>query len=315
MPKFAFIFPGQGSQAIGMMAAHANGHPQVKSRFDVAAQVLGFDLWALVADGPLEELNRTQNTQPALLAASVACWDIWRDSGGSAPTLMAGHSFGEYSALVCAGSLAFEEAVELVAARGRLMQEAVPVGVGAMAAVLGLALESLREACMEAAAGEVVECANLNAPGQIVISGHAGAVARASALASQRGAKKIIPLAVSTPIHCALMQPAAQRFEPLIGAAEVRTPNIPVIHNVDVETHSDPEMIRRALLAQFSRPVRWQETIEKFSSSGITRALECGPGKILGPLVRRCIPTIGVGSLGTPEELTTNLLSLNEAGP
>lgn len=296
-----------------MMDPFVADFPQARARFDAASKVLGIDLWQLVAHGPPEQLNLTQNTQPVLLAASVVCWDIWRHLGGHEPHLMAGHSFGEYSALVCAGALNFDDAVALAAARGRLMQQAVPAGTGAMAAVLGLDLWRLREACLEAAADEIVECANLNAPGQVVISGHKAAVARAAELAKAKGAKRVIPLTVSAPIHCALMQPAAQRFESLIYAADIRTPRIPIIHNADVESHDQPEAIRRALLAQFSSPVRWQETIEKFAALGVTATFECGPGKVLGPLVRRCAPGLKVESLATPDEIKASLTSLNKA--
>jgi [acyl-carrier-protein] S-malonyltransferase len=308
--KFALVFPGQGAQSVGMVEALAAEFPQIRARFTTAAQVLGLDLWQLVSVGPTETLNKTEHTQPALLAASVAIWDIWLGSGGPRPALMAGHSFGEYSALVCAGALAFEDAVTLVAARGRLMQEAVSPGAGAMAAVLGLDLPALERVCADAADNEVVECANLNAPGQIVISGSAGAVLRASELAKSRGAKKVIPLAVSVPAHCALMLPAARKFSELVTRVPFSPPQIPVIHNADVATHEQAAQIRAALVAQLAQPVRWQATIERFASEGVVQALECGPGKVLGPLIRRCASEISTTSLGTPADLRGALESL-----
>jgi [acyl-carrier-protein] S-malonyltransferase len=227
---------------------------------------------------------------------------------------MAGHSFGEYSALVCAGALKFEDAVALVAARGQFMQEAVVPGAGAMAAVLGLGLAELRDVCAQAAADEIVECANLNAPGQIVISGTTAAVSRAGELAKARGAKRIVPLAVSVPAHCALMEPAAVKFGELIARTPFMPPLIPVIHNSDVAAHLQVDDIRAALVAQLANPVRWQETVEQFARDGITQALECGPGKVLGPLIRRCASEIHTSSLGTPEDLRTALVAVQIGG-
>ncbi len=294
----AFVFPGQGAQSVGMMDALAADFPQVRARFDRAGAVLGLDLWALVTAGPVDELNRTHNTQPALLAASVATWDIWCALGGPEPALMAGHSFGEYSALVCAGALEFDVAVTLVADRGRFMQDAVPAGAGGMAAVLGLEHEALSAVCAEATVGEeVVQCANLNAPGQIVISGSAPAVERAGALAKTRGAKRVVPLAVSVPAHSALMRPAAARFAARIAEVAIAPPRIPVLHNVDVAERSDPAAIRQALVDQLAQPVRWQQTIEEYVTRGIARVVECGPGKVLAPLVKRCADGIVTYSL------------------
>ncbi len=303
MTTLAAVFPGQGAQSVGMINALANEFPAVQLRYEAASEVLGFDLWKLTNEGPAEDLNQTRNTQPALLAASVATWDIWLSIGGARPSLLAGHSFGEYSALVCAGALKFEDAVGLVAIRGRLMQEAVGMGVGAMAAVLGLEFPELQAICTESAGEEVVECANLNAPGQIVISGNSAAVARAGELARARGAKRVIPLTVSVPAHCALMSDAAARYHQFVDAVAVQPPVIPVIHNTDVKPHSDPASIRKALLEQLAKPVRWQETITYFASAGIRQIIECGPGKVLGPLIKRCASEISVAPLGSPEEL------------
>lgn len=305
-----FVFPGQGAQAVGMMRGLAAEFPDVRARFDSASRVLDLDFWSLVQDGPAEMLNRTQNTQPALLAASVAAWDLWQASGGREPAVMAGHSFGEYSALVCAGAVAFEDAVALVADRGRYMQEAVAAGEGAMAAVLGLAYPALEAICAAAAAGEIVQCANLNTPDQIVISGQVAAVARAAALAKAEGAKRVIPLSVSVPAHCALMAPAAVRFRERIAAVAFSAPRIPVIHNVDVASHGEPEAIRRALVAQLASPVRWQETMAWFAAHGVRRVVECGPGKVLAPLARRCAGQLEGLSLASAEELRAALVGV-----
>lgn len=303
----AFVFPGQGAQSVGMVNALAAEYPQVRTRFEQASAVLGFDLWQMAVDGPAEELNRTQNTQPALLAASVATWDIWCALGGARPQLMAGHSFGEYSALVCAGALQFDDAVALVADRGRFMQEAVPPGVGAMAAVLGLDLGPLQQICAEVATEHEVQCANLNAAGQVVISGTAAGVALAGDMAKQEGAKKIIPLAVSVPAHSALMRPAAVRFESRIAGVPFSAPEISILHNVDLESHAAPEAIRTVLVKQLYSAVRWQETIEQFVARGVTRIIECGPGKVLVPLIKRGAPGVETFSLTGPSELTTAL--------
>ena len=309
----AFVFPGQGAQSVGMVDALASEFPQVRARFDAASSALGFDLWSLVTKGPADALNQTQNTQPALLAASVATWDAWLASGGEKPTLMAGHSFGEYSALVCAGALAFEDAVRLVADRGRFMQEAVPQGAGAMAAVLGLELAVLQEVCAQATQPDsAVQCANLNAPGQIVISGAAAAVERAAAGARDAGAKKVIPLTVSVPAHSALMRPAADRFSQRIAAIPLQPPGIRVLHNVDLASHAEADKLREVLVAQLYSPVRWQETIEAFVTAGVTRVVECGPGKVLSPLVKRCAGQLGIASLTGPAELRAALATPEE---
>jgi [acyl-carrier-protein] S-malonyltransferase len=306
----AFVFPGQGAQSVGMVTALAAEFPQVRARYDDASSVLGFDLWALVDAGPAEQLNLTQNTQPALLAASVATWDVWLACGGPRPVLMAGHSFGEYSALVCSGALAYRDAVGLVADRGRFMQQAVPAGTGGMAAVLGLEHAALAAACAAAADLGVAQCANLNAPGQIVISGDAAAVVRAGEIAKEAGAKRIVPLAVSVPAHSALMAPAAAHYAARIAPIAIARPQIPVVHNVDVATHDAAEDIRAALVAQLYSPVRWQETIELFAGRGVTQVVECGPGRVLAPLVKRCAAGLDVHTLNGPAELRTALAGL-----
>lgn len=309
------VFPGQGAQSVGMLDALAVEFPQVRARCDIASEVLGYDLWELIRQGPADALNQTRVTQPALLTASVATWDAWCALDGPRPAWMAGHSFGEYSALVCAGALRFEDAIALVAARGRCMQEAVAEGEGAMAAVLGLDAPVLEALCREAAAGDVVSCANLNAPGQVVISGTATAVARAGDLARAHGAKRVIPLAVSVPAHCALMTTAAAAFAPHIEAVEIATPTIPVLHNVDVRAHETPAAIRAALISQLAQPVRWQETVERLAAEGVAWIGECGPGKVLGPLIRRCAPAISTLPLSTPAELHLALEALAKETP
>ncbi len=302
--RLGFVFPGQGSQSIGMVAALAAEFGEVRARFDVATEVLGFDLWKLVSEGPEEELSRTQNTQPALLAASVASWDIWTHLAGPKPSVMAGHSFGEYSALVCAGALDFATAIALVAERGRLMQEAVPAGQGAMAAILGLDLGALEEVCAEAASGGgVCSCANLNAPGQIVIAGSAATVDRACLLASSRGAKRAMKLQVSVPAHCALMKPAADRLAKRLADVHFETPQLSVLHNVDVTCHNDAVEIRDVLIKQLYSPVRWIETIEQFAHAGITHIVECGPGKVLAPLIKRIDKNLQTVAMNDPDSV------------
>ncbi len=309
----AFIFPGQGSQAVGMVDALAAAFPAVRERFGIASEVLGFDLYELVANGPEDELNSTRNTQPALLAASVATWDAWLASGGPRPRLMAGHSFGEYTALVCAGALDYAEAVTLVADRGRYMQEAVPAGEGAMAAILGLAADALEQACTRASeeAG-ICACANLNAPGQIVIAGARAGVERACELASEAGAKRAMVLPVSVPAHCELMRPAAERLAQRLAGIEVGRPDTAIIHNVDVRPHDAAAEIRDALVAQLYSPVRWIETIEHFAAAGITRLCECGPGKVLGALVKRIDRNLDCASLADPDLIRGRVTQLTE---
>lgn len=283
------------------MAALAGEFSEVRARYNVASEVLGFDLWELVSQGPEEDLNRTQNTQPALLAASVATWDIWVNLAGPLPSVMAGHSFGEYSALVCAGALDFETAIALVAERGRLMQEAVPAGQGAMAAILGLDLGPLEEVCAEAAsAGGICSCANLNAPGQIVIAGNVATVDRACELASARGAKRAMKLQVSVPAHCALMTPAADGLARRLATVKFAAPRLNVLHNVDVTCHNDAQSIGDVLIRQLYSPVRWIETIEQFARAGITHIAECGPGKVLAPLIKRIDKNLQTVAMNEP---------------
>jgi len=287
MTSSAFIFPGQGSQSIAMLAELAQQFPQVGETFDAASNVLGYDLWSVCQQGPEDRLNQTEVTQPAMLAAGVATWRAWEAQGGFTPDFMAGHSLGEYSALVAAGSLDFDQAVALVAERARLMQAATPQGAGAMAAVLGLEDGVLAQVCEEAAKGEVVSCANFNSPGQVVIAGDRAAVDRACALAIESGARKAIPLAVSVPSHCALRRPAAGLLAVKLQSVEIEPGNIPVLHNVDVQPHDDVVEIRQALVQQLWQPVRWSETILALVARGVTHFAECGPGKVLTGLNRR----------------------------
>lgn len=285
--KFAFVFPGQGSQSVGMMAAYGD-QPVIRATFDEASAALGRDLWQLVVDGPAEALAQTVNTQPLMLTAGVAVYRAWLEKGGAKPAVVAGHSLGEYSALVAAGVLKFADAVPLVELRAKAMQEAVPVGVGAMAALMGLDADAARAACEEAAQGQCVQAVNLNAPGQIVIAGHAEAVARAGEAAKARGAKRAVTLPVSAPFHCALMEPASVPLKARLAQLELSTPEIPVINNVDVAQYDDPEQIRDALVRQAYNPVRWVETIQKMAGMGVTMVAECGPGKVLAGLAKRC---------------------------
>lgn len=282
----AFVFPGQGSQQIGMMSGFA-GHRAVRDTFAEASDALGEDLWKLVDEGPADALGLTRNTQPVMLTAGVAVWRAWQAAGGRAPAFMAGHSLGEYSALVAAGALAFRDAVPLVRFRAEAMQDAVAPGVGAMAAVIGADDAAVAEACREAAQGEVVEPVNFNAPGQIVIAGNKSAVERAIAAAKARGAKRAMLLPVSAPFHSSLLKPAAARLEVRLADVGFRAPAIPVIHNVDVQTHATPDEIRNALAQQAASPVRWTETIRALAARGVTQVVECGPGKVLAGLARR----------------------------
>ena len=285
--SFSIVFPGQGSQSVGMLGALGEAYPLVGETFAEASQALGYDLWQLVAEGPAEDLNQTAKTQPAMLTAGVAVWRLWQAEGGPAPKLMAGHSLGEYTALVCAGAIPFADAVSLVADRGRFMQEAVPAGSGGMAAILGLDDDQVRAVCTEAAEGEVVEAVNFNSPGQVVIAGAKAAVDRACEGAKAAGAKRALPLPVSVPSHCALMQPAAERLSERLAAIEIGSPQIPVLHNVNVEEASDPDAIRQLLSAQLHSPVRWVETVQKMAAQGVETLYEAGPGKVLAGLSKR----------------------------
>jgi [acyl-carrier-protein] S-malonyltransferase len=284
---FAFVFPGQGSQSTGMMAAYGDS-AILRATFNEASAVLGEDLWQMVAEGSTETLAQTVNTQPVMLAAGIAVWRLWREKGGRTPAVLAGHSLGEYAALVAAEVLPFKEAVLLVRLRAAAMQEAVPLGTGAMAAILGLDDEGIRAACAEAGAGEVVEPVNFNATGQTVIAGHKAAVERAMEACKARGAKRAVALPVSAPFHSSLMRPAADKLAARLAEMELGAPKIPVINNVDVAVESDPTRIRDALARQTYHPVRWVETIQKMAAMGVARVAECGPGKVLAGLTKRC---------------------------
>ena len=284
--SFAFVFPGQGSQSLNMMAGFA-GHPVVRATFDEAGSVLDLDLWSMLTAESPDAINQTVNTQPVMLAAGVAVWRAWRAAGGALPAAVAGHSLGEYSALVAADSLAFADAVRLVRLRAEAMQAAVPAGTGAMAAILGLDDAAVVAVCEAAAQGEVVEPVNFNSPGQLVIAGHKAAVERACALCKEQGAKRALLLPVSVPSHCALMQPAAEQLAAALADIEVRKPGIRVIHNADVASHDEPQAIRDALTRQLYRPVRWTETVRLLAEDGLTQQAECGPGKVLAGLGKR----------------------------
>jgi [acyl-carrier-protein] S-malonyltransferase len=287
--SFAIVFPGQGSQSVGMMKGFADV-PVIEKTFREASAIAGVDYWKMVNEGPPEALNQTVNTQPLMLVAGVACWRAWRERGGPMPQWFAGHSLGEYSALVAAESLRFEDALPVVRFRAQSMQEAVPAGTGGIAAILGLDDAKLAEVCAEAAQGEVLEPANLNSPGQVVIAGHRGAVERGMALAKEKGAKRAVMLPMSAPSHCSLMKPAAERLRERLEQVEVRTPVVPVIHNRFVAAFDDPARIRQALVEQLDHPVRWIETVEFLARNGVKRIVECAPGKVLVGLSKRIAP-------------------------
>jgi [acyl-carrier-protein] S-malonyltransferase len=312
----ALVFPGQGSQSVGMLAELAREFAQVEQTFAEASEALGYDLWRLIQDGPDSELQLTAVTQPAMLSAGVAVWRVWQAAGGPTPAVMAGHSLGEYSALVCAGALPFGQAVQLVRQRGEFMQQAVPVGRGAMAAVLGLERAAVEAACAAAARpDETVAVANYNAPLQSVIAGHAAAVARAAAAAQDAGARRVVPLPVSAPFHCSLMRPAADALAPALGAASIRSPDVPVINNVDVAVVDDPAAIRDALIRQIYSPVRWVELIEAMRARGVTHVVECGPGKVLAGLTKRICGDLESLAVQDPASLRLTLAALGPAGP
>lgn len=292
---FALVFPGQGSQSVGMMNAYGES-AVIRETFAEASEALGEDLWRMVCEGPAERLALTVNTQPLMLTAGVATWRAWLAAGGLQPAMVAGHSLGEYSALVAAGALAFADAVPLVRFRAQAMQEAVPAGDGAMAALLGLEVDVVREACAEAAQGEVVEAANLNAPGQIVIAGAKAAVERAVDAAKARGAKRAVLLPVSAPFHCALMRPAAERLAERLANVAIATPQIEVLNNVDVAVRTAPDEIRDALVRQAFSPVRWIETVHEMGRRGMSHVIECGPGKVLAGMTKRIAKEVEGGS-------------------
>jgi len=282
----AIVFPGQGSQSVGMMQGFT-GLAQIERTFAEAREIAGVDYAQMVREGPPELLNQTVNTQPLMLVAGVACWRAWRERGGPMPAFFAGHSLGEYSALVAAEALRFEEALPLVRFRAQAMQEAVPEGTGGIAAILGLDDAKLAEVCAEAAQGEVLEAANLNSPGQVVVAGHRAAVERGMALAKAKGAKRAVMLPMSAPSHCSLMKPAADRLRVALEKVEIRRPIVPVVHNRSVQAFDDPAEIRTALVEQLDHPVRWIETVQFLAAHGVTRIVECGPGKVLTGLSKR----------------------------
>ena len=304
----AMVFPGQGSQSVGMLAELAATYPIVGETFSEASDTLGYDLWKLVSEGPAEELNQTDKTQPAMLAAGTAVWRVWQSRDGAAPGMMAGHSLGEYTALVCSGAIDYKDAVALVAERGRCMQSAVPEGVGAMAAILGLDDAAVAEVCTNAADGEVVSPVNFNSPGQVVIAGHATAIQRAVALAREAGAKRAIQLPVSVPSHCALMEPAAEAFAARLDETSISTPRVPVIQNVDAQSHKQADAIRTNLRKQLYMPVLWVSSVQAMGTQGVSRIIEAGPGKVLAGLCKRIDKTIANAAVYDPDTLDAALV-------
>ena len=310
--KLSFVFPGQGSQAIGMMNGFA-AHPVVRETFVEASAALGDDLWKLVEEGPAEALNLTTNTQPVMLTAGVAIYRAWLASGGAKPAVVAGHSLGEYTALVAAGALAFADAVPLVRFRAQAMQDAVPPGIGAMAAIMGGDDDAVAAACVEAAQGQVVEPVNFNAPGQVVIAGHREAVERAIGLAKQKGAKRGVLLPVSAPFHSSLLRPAADKLAARLAQVAFAPPGIPVIHNVDVAEHSAPDAIRAALAQQAASPVRWTATVRQMAALGVTHVVECGPGRVLAGMNKRIAEGIESFALIDSDAINETLAALQGA--
>jgi [acyl-carrier-protein] S-malonyltransferase len=306
MKKFAFVFPGQGSQAVGMMQPFA-GSQAVRDVFAEASEALGQDLWRLASEGPPDALNLTVNTQPIMLTAGYAVYRAWLEARGGEPRMLAGHSLGEYTALVAAGAIAFRDALPLVRFRAQAMQEAVPIGTGAMAAILGLDDEAVKHACIEAAQGEVVEAVNFNAPSQVVIAGHKSAVERAGAAAKTAGAKRAIMLPVSAPFHSSLLGPAADRLAGYLANVTVAAPRIPVLNNVDVAVLNEPEAIKDSLARQARSPVRWVEIVRAMSQAGLTDIVECGPGKVLAGLARRIDPRLQGHAITDPQSLAQTM--------
>lgn len=294
--KFAFVFPGQGSQSLGMMAAYGDS-AVIRTTFDEASAALGRDLWQLVTEGPAEALSQTVNTQPLMLTAGIAIWRLWQEKQGPQPAMVAGHSLGEYAALVAAGVLDLNTAVPLVELRAKAMQEAVPAGVGAMAAILNLDAEKVKAICAEQAQSEAVQAVNFNSPEQTVIAGHKAAVERAAEACKAGGAKRAVMLPVSAPFHSSLMQPAAARLQTALAALDFKAPAIPVVNNVDVAVVADPAGIKAALVRQAAAPVRWVETMRAMQAAGITHVFECGPGKVLAGLTKRCADGLAGGAM------------------
>lgn len=309
--NLAFVFPGQGSQSVGMLTDLAASYPEVRHTFERASDVLGKDLWSIVAESSVEELNQTHNTQPAMLAAGVAVWGVWCKQSNVRPAWMAGHSLGEYTALVCSDAMSFEDGIRLVAARGRLMQEAVPSGIGAMAAILGLDDHQVVKVCADVAESEIVSAVNFNSPGQVVIAGHVAAVERAMDAAKTAGAKRAVLLPVSVPSHCALMASAAEKLDEKLQNTVIDTPKMTLIHNVDVASHSAPEVIRNALKEQLYKPVRWTDSIKFMHDQGVTCFVECGPGKVLVGLNKRIAKDAEHMSIYDSESLIKVLEQLN----
>jgi len=309
--NLAFVFPGQGSQSVGMLKDLAETYPEVRQTFEQASEVLGNDLWALIANGPEQELNQTQNTQPAMLAAGVAVWKIWCKLSNIRPAWMAGHSLGEYTALVCSEAIAFDEAIKLVAIRGRLMQEAVPAGIGSMAAILGLDDHQVVRICADVAENEIVAAVNFNSPGQVVIAGNTAAVERAISAAKAAGAKRAVQLPVSVPSHCVLMQNAAEKLNAHLQECDINTPKMTLIHNVDVTPHSDSDVIRNALKEQLYKPVRWSDTIKFMDDQGVNCFVECGPGKVLVGLNKRIAKDADHFALHDPDSINKLLEQLH----
>ncbi len=308
--KLAFVFPGQGSQSVGMLAPLADEYSSIQQLFSRASDVLGYDLWALAQSGPQEQLNLTEQTQPLLLTSSVAIWQVWQSLGGSVPALMAGHSLGEYSALVCSGVIDFDAAVSLVRDRGKFMQQAVPQGVGAMSAVLGLDDQVIVSICQDVSVdGNVVEAVNFNSPGQVVVAGSADAVSKAADLLKEAGAKRVAPLPVSAPFHTSLMKPAAEQLAVAIAKVEFHAPTIPIVHNVHASIESDPGKIRQLMVEQTASPVRWTQSIEFMVARGVERVVECGPGKVLSGLCRRIHKPLSASAIETPDALQATLAS------
>jgi len=295
--SLAFVFPGQGSQSVGMLKDLAENFSEVSSTFQEASNALGYDLWSLIQEGPAEKLNSTDITQPAMLASGVATWRVWQAKGGAMPSIMAGHSLGEYTALVCAGSLDFVDAIKLVSQRGKFMMEAVPAGTGAMAAILGLDDEAVRQVCLDAAEGDVLEAVNYNSPGQVVVAGHKSAIERVTVLAKDKGAKRALELPVSVPSHCALMKPAADQLAEAMNTIQFNAPSIPVLNNVDVTAVNSESEIKDALKRQLFSPVRWVEIVEKMSADGVDKIIECGPGKVLVGLNKRINKSMATAAL------------------
>ena len=308
--QLALVFPGQGSQKVGMLAELGESFSIIKDTFAEASEALAYDMWDLIQNGEQEQLNLTETTQPVLLTASVAVWRLWCEQGGLRPSLLAGHSLGEFSALVCAGALNFADAVRLVRARGQYMQTAVPVGEGAMAAVLGLEDAQIVEICAQASSAGVVEAVNFNSPGQVVIAGQVAAVDQAIELLKAAGAKRAMPLPVSAPFHTSLMRPAGDKLALALADISVQQPNIPVVHNVHCKTESDPALIKALLVEQIYSAVKWVDCVETMLAAGITHTIECGPGKVLSGLNKRINKSLNCSNIDSPESLSAALESI-----